>query len=452
MLKPFGRAWLGRQRASGNGQTGPGSYQSPDGQAEQAETGPLAAEQQATSTPVTVGTSTAGNLAERSVKVLMLGFSGSGKTTFLTCMWKRFKGTKDGIRFRTDRQSEIKLNHAYEQLRGAGTFPASTATTEQITFTVRAPVASRMIDVFTLTYIDYDGDLLNKWYEEGAAGDTARDLIENYINDAHVLLGVLDGAKIADMMDGNTDPDYAIWLNRLFSFIQEQDNKTVHLVVTKYDLLSKYEGQRGLEEIIAKLNEYEPFRQFRDFPRPGKIRLIPVAALGTRGFIRQWNGVQTTHPESDLQPDDTEFPLACTLPDVLDMELARLRSAAPGYKQRAGGATPRWENYRLLHWVAALIAVELVPVSIPLAPLGHMALVMPVTETLHYLTRLVGQSGSLLPTSLLRWRRDSKLLIKTDDALALERVIKSWSGKAKELEAKYPTSILNNGYAPSSFD
>jgi GTPase SAR1 family protein len=441
LLKPFGRARLSRPRPSENGQTGSDTFQSPSGPTERAEAAEQAG-QAAAQNPA------AGNLSERSVKVLMLGFSDSGKTTFLTCMWKHFKGTKDGIRFRTNRQSDIELNRSYENLRRRGTFPDSTPDTEPITFTVRAPVADRMIDVFTLTYIDYDGDLLDKWYEAGAAGDTARDLIESYINDAHVLLGVLDGAKIADMMDRKIDPDYAIWLSRLFSFIQEQDNKTVHLVVTKYDLLSKYEGQRGLEEIIAKLNEYEPFRQFRDFPRPGKIRLIPVAALGTRGFIRQENGVQVTDTESDLQPDDTEFPLACTLPDVLDTELARLKSAAPGYKQRSGGATPRWENYRLLHWVAALIAVELVPVSIPLAPFGHMALVMPMTETFNYLARLVGQGGGLLPASLLRWRRDRKLQVKTDDAEALEHVIKSWSKKIKELEVKYPMSTLNNGYPP----
>jgi hypothetical protein len=94
-----------------------------------------------------------GQLAERKVRLLMLGFGRSGKTTFLTCMAQHFKGTPDGIRFVTDRASERKLNQQFEKLRQQGTFPKSTGQTESITFTVRGPVASRPIDVFTLTYM-----------------------------------------------------------------------------------------------------------------------------------------------------------------------------------------------------------------------------------------------------------------------------------------------------------
>jgi hypothetical protein len=116
----------------------------------------------------------AGQLAERKVRLLTLGFGRSGKTTFLTCMAQHFKGTPDGIRFVTDRASERKLNQQFEKLRQQGTFPKSTGQTESITFTVRGPVASRPIDVFTLTYMDYDGDLLDKWYAEGIDGDWSK--------------------------------------------------------------------------------------------------------------------------------------------------------------------------------------------------------------------------------------------------------------------------------------
>src|SRR5262249_22853485 len=145
-----------------------------------------------------------------------------------------------------------------------------------------------------------------------------------------------------------TDPAYRVWLNRLFRFLLQQDNKTAHLVLTKFDLLvgPNDDPDTQLKKVVAKLDDYQPFRQFVEFPRPGKIRLIPVAALGTKGFVYREDGADKIRTEYDLDPSDAEYPLACTLPDVLITELEQLRAAAPGFKARPGGDAPRWEQYR----------------------------------------------------------------------------------------------------------
>lgn len=380
----------------------------------------------------------------RSIRVLMLGFSGSGKTVFLTSMWQQMKAARTGVMFETDDHTRRRLNSYYERMKLNEDFPAATGETFDITFTVNAKAGERLIKLFNLTYVDYDGDLLDLYYHYDDSGAGQEEgLLDSRIADADVLLGVLDGERIYKIVHGTSDPYYEVWLHRLFDLLFQQKNKTIHLVLTKFDLFVRDTSvaRNELSRIVTALSNFSSFTQFTEFPWPGKLRLIPVAALGKKRFVQVQDGKNKIHKENDLDPSDTEFPLACTLPDVLHTDLARLRAASPENRRRLGATPPDWRHYRVLQWVTAtLAAVEVV--AIPVATGGHIELAVPLSKTLMDLSHLLGDS-SLRPSSFLPRRKNRERFSASDESRALEYIIEQWTAKTAELERDYPASVLN---------
>jgi hypothetical protein len=342
--------------------------------------------------------------SDRVVRIMTLGFPESGKSTFLAAMWHYFGyGDCDGIIFSTDENSARYLNgYCRELIQGsvAGKIP----TTKEWKFTVQAPgLSNNLTDTFTLTYIDYDG---NSEYD--------------------VMMGLLDGAKIAELMRDNPDPEYAEWLDQLFFLIAGQGDKPVHLLLTKFDLL---DGRYTLGQIAEKLrSKHQPFDRYCDVPRMGKKRLIPVAALGTNGFIRQGpDGSIEINTAVRWDSGSVERPLVCTLPDVLETALAKLGSAAPGYLPTPQSRGLRWEDYpQALYWAASSFTLDT-----PIAK-GYIDLTAGTTAAaLIHLTKLLAQHDSKNPVPRVPWRRQKPPSAASDVAAALEHIIWCWSARAR---------------------
>ncbi len=368
---------------------------------------------------------------DRLVRIMMLGFSASGKSTFLAGMWHYFGyGDGDGIKFATDEYSAQYLNWYCRELI-TGRMPTQTATTKEWSFTVQARgLSNNLTDAFTLIYIDYDGHELDRPFE--APGDATAPLerpdprVRQAIDEYDVIMGMLDGAKIAEIMRDNPDPHYAVWLEQLFFLIAGQGDKPVHLLLTKFDLL---EGRYTLGQIVEKLrSKYQPFEQFCDFPRMGKKRLIPVAALGTNGFAREGaDGKMEINPAVKWDSRSVERPLVCTLPDVLETELAKVGRAAPGYRPTPQSKGLRWENYsQALYWAVSIFTVD---TSIAKGPIDLSA--NTTAAALVHLARLLTQHESRKPGSRLPWRRPKHATATSDVATALEHIISSWSARAR---------------------
>src|ERR1044071_6743682 len=100
----------------------------------------------------------------RRVDVLMLGFSGSGKTLMLAGMFSRFRfGGASGITMYTDDASERDLEQIIGRIQDTEDdfLPEATPPGDPRTwsFGVRVDVAhGRRADAFTLNYLDYAGE------------------------------------------------------------------------------------------------------------------------------------------------------------------------------------------------------------------------------------------------------------------------------------------------------
>jgi hypothetical protein len=368
---------------------------------------------------------------DRVVRIMMLGFSASGKSVFLTGMWHYFVyGDGDGIRFKTDEPSALYLNRSCHELL-KGSVPKRTATTREWKFTVQARgLSSNLTDAFTLVYVDYEGAELDRIFED--PDDVATPLerkdsrVRQAIDEYDVIMAMLDGAKIAEIMRDAPDPEYAVWLEELFFLIAGQGDKPVHLILTKFDLL---DGRYTLGQIVEKLrSRCQPFDQFCACPSIGKKRLIPVAALGANGFVGKGSD-GTMQINTAVKWDSTSVarPLVCTLPDVLETELAKVGGAAPGYRPTPQGRGLRWENYsQALYWAASIFTAD---ASIAKGPIDLSA--NATAAALIHLSRLLTQHDSKIPGSRFPWRRPRHATATSDVATALEHIISSWSARAR---------------------
>jgi Double-GTPase 1 len=368
----------------------------------------------------------------RVVRVMMLGFSQSGKTTFLASMWRYFSlGAEGEIRFTTDESSARTLNGYVHQIM-ANKFQSGTGTSREWHFTVQARgLSENMVDTFTLTYVDYAGEDLDKFYEpideKSAVGEPMDPRVRRAIDEYDVIMGMLDGEKIADMMHDHTDLAYRLWLEKLFYFIASQPDKTVHLVLTKHDLLQEY----TLGEIKEKLlKNYASFRQFYNFRRNGKKRLIAVAAFGTKGFVhRTPEGKMELNPNADWEPDSVERPLVCTLPDILGAELEKWRKSTPSNRDAAQHKKGSWDSYsQVLYWVASLFVLDRQVVMAGPVELSATATV----AALAHLAKLLAQQESRIPGSRLPWRRRPPTAATSEVSRALERIIATWAERSSE--------------------
>jgi hypothetical protein len=398
---------------------------------------------------------------ERGIKVMMVGFTQSGKSTFLAAMWQYFSSEgASGIVLTTDRESEQRLDRVcHEILRG--NLPAQSPATREWKFTVRAVgLSGNLVDVFTLSYVDYPGDELERLFElpddnirEEPPDERVRTALEEY----DIITGVLDGDKILDIMDGNLTAEYSTWLYKLFRLISTRGDKTVHLVLTKHDRLA---GKYTLEQIVAKLrSQYMPFDQFCESQRTKhtRKRLIAVAALGTNGFITAQDGKPVLNPKVSWEYSDAERPIVCTLPDALEGELRKLDTAAPGFCASPTSGRLNWGVYPIAAWAAEAIASD-IDMNFPLDHAIDFSVSATILMQLFRLvTRQIGTRQATTRPTVAGWipgavrirgagralRGRTALAATSDRAMAMETIITEWSRRAQRIaEDKTACHIL----------
>jgi hypothetical protein len=384
-----------------------------------------------------------------SIKVMLVGFSSSGKSTFLYAMWNYFSnGVGDGVYFTADGRTSQELDAGCLKIHNRK-LPAQTISGREWKFTVQAPGSSgNRTDAFTLTYMDHSGTELAKFFpprgddtpseedsptaEEDPADPKLKTALESY----DVIMGVLDGEKILRIMNGNVDPAYSAELYMLFRLISLQGDKTVHLVLTKHDFLCEH---YQLSEITARLRRvYPQFDSFCDRQATKRTtkRLIAVAALGTNGFA-------TKSPDSETKLNDGvawEFrsavrPIVCTLPDVLLGELQKVRGAAPDFQPPG-----RVRKMLSVAWPKLAEVADRFEAKVEF-PLPFFGFSVQVSAILIYLNKLLGGDDVRIP-----WYRAARLrravAPTSDSAKALETVIIKWSARAREISDDPGTSLI----------
>jgi len=275
----------------------------------------------------------------RRVDVLMLGFSGSGKTLMLAGLFSRFRfGGASGITLYADDASERDLERIIGRIQDTedGFLPEATPPGDPRTwsFGVRVDVAQgRRADAFTLNYLDYAGEYAAAL--AGAEGET-NEAFTAALRRTDILMGVLDGDDVRRVLVGDARPETLVRIERLLRLLVRTDQRCVHLVISKWDTLVDRDGRRlGLDEVVSRLEQAsDNFRDFRLNPRFSTLRIIPVSTFG-HGFAKpDADGRMVKRPGAPWNPLNVDFPFSCAVPDILTGDVALMSAHRSGQGNR----------------------------------------------------------------------------------------------------------------------
>ena len=260
--------------------------------------------------------------------IIMLGSSGSGKTVFLSSLYKRLSTQSElGFFLQVDTAEKRKrLNNIYTQVAADEKWPAGTRYSEvsEWTFTCRVqnPSDLSIYDACSFTYLDYAGGRIT---EEADEEDESSEFNDKF-KTASALLGLLDGQKLCSLM--KNEKIGKVWaIKDLSNMIQEMQKmeglkKPVHFVISKWDIV---EQSYSLEQIRDRLLEIDEFKNLIKLRNQAKstVRLIPVSAVGKGFAIAQSDGGMKKTGELP-KPFQVEVPLACILPDMIKQQIEEI--------------------------------------------------------------------------------------------------------------------------------
>jgi len=306
----------------------------------------------------------AGPAAEpRQVNILMLGFSGSGKTLMLAGLFSRFRfGGSSGITMYTDNDSERELEQLVGRIQDTEDdfLPEATQQGDPRTwsFGIRVDLAhGKRADAFTVNYLDYAGEYAAAL--AGADGEVNEAFLAA-LKDTDILMGVLDGEEVRSVLLDRGRRQSLIRIERLLRLLVRTDQRCVHLVISKWDALVDRDGrQLGLDEVVSRLEQVSAnFRDFRLNPRFNTVRIIPVSTFG-RGFAKQGeDGRLVKQPGAQWNPTNVDFPFYCAIPDILTGDVALMSANAADRDNRTALSKERLARMTLAVFELADIVLK----------------------------------------------------------------------------------------------
>lgn len=262
------------------------------------------------------------------IRVVALGVIGSGKTVFLASMFHALNVQAFGRSYflEADVAQRVDLGNVFQQISDVGQpWPIGTriGETRNFTFSCASMREGTKHPIFDIHYLDYAGELLQSSQE---AGSTALPDLERHIDEAHALLGMIDGLRILQFL--RNEPSGRSYL---YSTIQPMigimaaSTCPIHLVLTKWDLVRDFgepedaddEVRLGLvRDALLAHDRIQALVESHATTARRIIRLIPVSAVG-RGFAEvDASGRVVKLPNGRLKPTNLEVPLAALLPDL----------------------------------------------------------------------------------------------------------------------------------------
>ncbi len=199
--------------------------------------------------------------------------------------------------------------------------------------------------VFSISYLDYAGELLES---EQEAGSTALGDLEKRIRDAHGLLGMLDGYRVLQFLRGEP-----AGLRYFRSSIQPMTgimagaSCPIHFVLTKWDLVRGF-GEPGdaddnlrlslVRDALMNTPQLKALVETHSWA-DRIIRLIPVSAVGPDFAQMDRDGRILKLPNGQVHPTNVGVPLTAILPDLfrqveLSLDPATRRQLAADARSR----------------------------------------------------------------------------------------------------------------------
>jgi hypothetical protein len=258
-------------------------------------------------------------------KIITLGASGSGKTVFLSSMFKALGIQADHgfyLQVKDSRQKKL-LNAIYTEIIAGEIWPKGTRYSEISEWSyicrVKNPKTLEYYDACEFVYFDYAGGRLTDINEE----DTE---FKNIIKQSDAILGLLDGKKIYDLMNNNKQSDVdSLLIKDLPGIIKwmSYSQVPIHFVISKWDLL---EAKFSLQQIRDRLLEIPEFQMliYQRNQANSPVRLIPVSSVGSNFATLAPDGSMEKIPGAVPKPFQVEVPISCVFPDRIKAQLSEL--------------------------------------------------------------------------------------------------------------------------------
>ncbi|MBD2484249.1 hypothetical protein [Planktothrix sp. FACHB-1365] len=255
--------------------------------------------------------------------IIMLGPTASGKTVFLASLYKKLSTQGDaGFFLEVDNgETGNRLHDLYSEIVFGEDWPKPTFPNEIPEWTFTCRVQTKNLPIYSackFTYIDYAGGRITDYTEK--ENQEFYDRLQN----ADIMLGLLDGQRIISLMQhGKLGNIWAInELPKMLSLMQKF-GKPIQFVISKWDIV---EDKYSLQEVLDLLLSIDEFKNLVQTCQKAEvpIHLIPVSAVGKGFATLQPDGSMLKTPDVLPKPFQVELPLACVLPDLIQVEYNRL--------------------------------------------------------------------------------------------------------------------------------
>jgi hypothetical protein len=300
--------------------------------------------------------------------------------------------------------------------------------------------------VLKVRYLDYAGGRLT---DAAVGGNTEEsNAFFGRLAQADALLGILDGRKILALLQD--EPDGADLLNFEMTTplgIMQRSPAPVQFVITKWDLLQE---RYTLADVRERLLENRPLRNLvesRSRFGSGRIRLIPVSAVGFDYVDPQPDGTMVKRAGQAPEPWQVDIPLAAVIPDQLALvqesldkrtrELLASKPDAVASLRLADRLALR--AAQALHAYAPAVRRALQRVDPGLA--ARLS-----EDDVHRMARMVDRRArqALVRTEWeLRAERDRSLAGVRDELSALDHLNASFADRLEGFEREFPDSLLS---------
>ncbi|MBI3867423.1 MAG: hypothetical protein HY299_02745 [Verrucomicrobia bacterium] len=265
----------------------------------------------------------------RKYNTVILGAAGSGKTVYLSALYRKLSTPSEvGYFLDAPLPQQKRLRFAYNSLTAAWPPPTALADTDVFEFDITVKSPSGNQHAVTLCYCDMSGERLT----EDTGDPEIEEATAGIFEIADILLGFIDGEKLCKQLSGGA-ADEMFWMHEMQALCEQMTkydgkDKSIHFVVTKWDCFEACDD--SLRKVRDALLAFPAFHNVVA-NCTGTVRLIPVSSVG-REYAAILNGTAARSNGTLPTPLHVEVPFACVLPDMIHREM---KAAQAALEQRA---------------------------------------------------------------------------------------------------------------------
>jgi hypothetical protein len=377
-------------------------------------------------------------------KVVALGSRGSGKTLLLASMYHQMQTPVGRSYFLTAPYEQVVLLNQWftEVADTSKAWPSGTSVgeTREFVFTVRtrAPAGS-LHTVMNISYLEYAGGLLT---DAQAPGSTGQAGLLQRIDAAHALIGIIDGYRIRQCLDGQYEGQMRLQqsLTAMINLMMLV-SCPITFVITKWDILRDIDVDeearlRRVRKYLMSNNGFRDLVQAHSSHRV--VRLIPVSAVGPDFAELDADGRIAKLPDGEMHPTNVDTPLSALVPDVFEQIERSLDKAT---LQAALDQVRRQTRLGPVGALAELGTFMLTTAGKALGPMGGQAAGFLGDAALELLR--AGHDRAADPLSQLDRRLGEVDRTIEEFHLARRKVLRDFQSRIDVLEGRLPSSRLS---------